>query len=136
MIKPGSRPCYHSSTLLQWKPGRPRNCFPIPTHANDLGGIWQEKTINPTHLIDRDGGPALDVISRDTQVYIMYVRRCARINVYRVNANFQKSSECKRDSGLPGMQRSIDRGFFHAIDLVDRSSEKVKWVFWLRGDSR
>jgi hypothetical protein len=80
MIKPSSRPCYHSSTLLQWRQGRQRNFFHDLAHTNGLGDEWREQTINPMHLMARDGGLVLDVIDKDTQVYIMYVRGCARVN--------------------------------------------------------
>lgn len=70
--------------------------FRVSTHAHYLGEIqWRERTINTMHLMARDGGQAPNVIDTDTQVYLMYVRRCARVNVCRVNAKFQKTSKCK-----------------------------------------
>lgn len=84
MIKPdGSRPCYHSSTLLQWRQGMQHNCLHASTHANDLGEEWREQTVNPMHLMSKDGGQTPNFIDPDTQVYIMYVCRCARVSCWQ-----------------------------------------------------
>jgi hypothetical protein len=63
-----------------------RKCFRDSTHANCLGQSWQQRLINPMHLMASDGGLDPNVISSDTQVYIMYV--CRRPSQLLEGTNF------------------------------------------------